>query len=451
MATILNKNRFAVTSSRIVGDRGVEAGAVVVEHGRIVAIERRAPSGVPTYDAGPLAVMPGLVDTHVHVNEPGRTDWEGYETATRAAAAGGITTLVDMPLNCIPVTTSLSALEEKLRALAGKLAVDCGFYGGLVPGNTAEIAPMVRRGVLGFKCFLVHSGIDDFPQVGGKDLDVFMPELARCGVPLLVHAEIESEVPALASKLPSPYAAYLASRPRSWENRAVAMMIERCRATRCRTHIVHLSSSDCVPLIAAARSQGLPFSAETCPHYLTFTAEEVKAGDTRFKCAPPIRERENRELLWDGLRERAISCVVSDHSPCAPHLKKSEEGDFHAAWGGISGLQFGLGAIWAGAGERGFGLLDLARWMAEEPAAMVGLGARKGRLAPGYDADLVIFDPDKILTVASDRIHHRHKVTPYEGRALRGEAVATFVRGTLVYERGRFLRTDAGVPLLKDS
>lgn len=450
MSSIFKTSQFAIASSRIVGDRGVFAGAVVIERGRIVAVLDRVPSGVPIYDVGSLAVLPGLVDTHVHVNEPGRTDWEGYETATRAAAAGGITTIVDMPLNCIPVTTSLAALEEKLLALSGKLTVDCGFYGGLVPGNSHEIAPMVRRGVLGFKCFLAHSGIDDFPQVQAADLDISMPQLARAGVPLLVHAEIESPLPLIETGLPAPYSVYLQSRPRSFENRAVALMVERCRLTHCRTHIVHLSSSDCVPLIAAARRQGLPISAETCPHYLTFAAEDISAGDTRFKCAPPIRESENRELLWEGLREESISCVVSDHSPCAPHLKKSEQGDFLAAWGGISGLQFGLAAIWAGASERGFGLTELVRWMCAEPAAMVGLGARKGRIHPGYDADLVVFDPDHRITVKRPQIYHRHKVTPYEGRTLRGEAVATFVRGQLVYERGKFLRTDAGLPLLKE-
>ncbi len=447
--------RFAVKSRRIQTPAGVVDGFVVVAGGRIEAVLKALAShhdlqGMKVYDAGQLVLLPGAVDTHVHVNEPGRTDWEGYQTATHAAAAGGITSLVDMPLNCIPVTTSLKAFETKLEALGGKLLVDCGFYGGVVPGNTGELAAMVKRGVLGFKAFMVHSGIDDFPEVKSKDLDVAMPEVARAGVPLLVHAELEAPVLGAApGPKPESYASFLHSRPRSWENNAVAMMIEKSRATRCRVHVVHLSSSEAVPLLRAARQSGVPITAETCPHYLTFTSEEIKDGDTRFKCAPPIREATNRESLWASLTADDIQFVVSDHSPCAPHLKLLERGDFEAAWGGIAGLQFGLSAVWQGASERGLGLDLLVKWLAERPAAMVGLQGKKGAIVVGADADLVVFDPDKSQTVAAAHIHHRHKVTPYEGRVMKGCVEATFVRGSLVYERGKFASTPHGRPLLR--
>jgi allantoinase len=444
--------RFQVRCRRIQTPGGVVDGAVVVSNGKIerVVAANAVDAHLKTYDAGDLCLLPGAVDTHVHVNEPGRTDWEGYETATRAAAAGGITTLVDMPLNCIPVTTSVKAFETKLAALQGKLTIDCGFYGGVVPGNVAELAPMVKRGVLGFKAFLVHSGIDDFPDVKPGDLDVAMPEVARAGVPLLVHAELEGKAEApLKDVRPEPYSSYLLSRPRAWENDAVQLMIDKCRATRCRVHVVHLSSSDAVPLLHNARKGGVPITAETCPHYLTFTAEEIQDGDTRFKCAPPIREKANRERLWKGLEDGDIHFVVSDHSPCAPHLKLMERGDFEGAWGGIAGLQFGLSAVWQGASERGLDLAHLVRWLAERPAALVGLSDRKGKLEAGADADLVVFDPGQSVTVKAADVQHKHKVTPYEGRVMKGKVEATFVRGKLVYERGQFTGEPSGRPVLK--
>ncbi len=444
--------RFAIRSRRIQTPVGVVDGAVIVSNGKIEAVQQGSHglANMKVYDAGELALLPGAVDTHVHVNEPGRTDWEGYESATRAAAAGGITTLVDMPLNCIPVTTSVKAFETKLAALEGKLTIDCGFYGGVVPGNTHEITPMVKRGVLGFKAFMVHSGIDDFPDVKPHDLDVAMPEVALSGVPLLVHAELEGKVDLTPKKAgPEPYSSYLKSRPRAWENDAIHLMIDKCRSTRCRVHVVHLSSSDAVPMLHQARQNGIPITAETCPHYLTFTAEEIKDGDTRFKCAPPIREQENRERLWQGLKDGDIHFVVSDHSPCAPHLKLLERGDFEKAWGGIAGLQFGMSAVWQGAAERGLELAHLVRWLAERPAALVGLSDRKGKIAVGADADFVVFDPNQQLTVKTGEIHHKHKVTPYEGRVMRGKVEATFVRGRLVFERGQFAGGPSGKPVLK--
>jgi allantoinase len=385
----------------------------------------------------------------VHVNEPGRTEWEGYHTATRAAAAGGITTLVDMPLNCIPVTTSLAALETKIKALDGKLHVDTGFYGGLIPGNAGELLPMVKRGVLGFKAFMVHSGIDDFPMATAPDIEAGKRILAKTRVPLLAHAELEAPLPAPLPPhaTPEPYARYLASRPKDWEDAAIDLLIAKSRATGCRTHVVHLSSADAIPALRAARGAGVAISAETCPHYLTFTAEEIADGDTRFKCAPPIREAANRERLWAGLEDATVDFVVSDHSPCAPHLKHMERGDFEAAWGGIAGLQFGFAAVWTRARERGVTLAQMARWMSERPAALVGLTGRKGVIAPGADADLAVVDPDRRHTVTAAGVLHRHKVTPYAERTFAGVVEATFVRGRLVYERGAFPAEAQGSPL----
>jgi allantoinase len=448
-ASFDGRRRFAIVAERIVTPTGERRGAVVVDGGRVAAIEDAPPRGVPVYDARDRVLMPGLVDTHVHVNEPGRTEWEGYATATRAAAAGGITTIVDMPLNSIPVTTSVAALETKLAALGGQLTVDCGFYGGLVPGNAGELAAMARRGVLGFKAFMVPSGIDDFPAARRADLAAGMAVLAPLGLPLLVHAELEGEAPALPPPTrPEPYARYLASRPRSWENEAVRVLIGEARASGARVHVVHLSSAEILAEIELAKRHGVRLTVETCPHYLTFAAEEIADGDTRFKCAPPIRERDNRDALWRGLVGGAIDCVVSDHSPCAPALKRLEAGDFEAAWGGIAGLQFGLPALLAGARGHGLDLARTCRLMAEAPARLVGLGARKGRIAVGFDADLVVLSPDAELEVLPELVQHRHKVTPYEGRALRGRVDATFLRGALVYEDGRFHGAPRGHELL---
>jgi allantoinase len=352
-----------------------------------------------------------------------------------------------MPLNCIPVTTSVKALETKLAALESKLSVDCGFYGGFVPGNEGELVPLARRGVLGFKSFLVHSGIDDFPNVVPQDLDRGLPEIARTKVPWLVHAELE--LPGAPAVHGDKYASYLASRPKEWENAAVRLVIEKAQATGCRAHVVHLSSADAVPLLNEARRAGVRISAETCPHYLTFAAEEVQDGDTRFKCSPPIRERANQDVLWRSLRDREIEFVVSDHSPCAPHLKHLDRGDFEKAWGGIAGLQFGLVSVWTGASARGATLADVARWMSAAPAALVGLTGKKGAIAPGCDADLVVFDPDKKGQIAAAQVLHRHKVTPYEGRTTRGAVEATFLRGQLIHERGAVLKSGAGAPLLR--
>ncbi|MCB9728722.1 MAG: allantoinase AllB [Deltaproteobacteria bacterium] len=418
---------------------GVLDGVVTIEGERIAAVGPRAEHrGPEPIDLGELWLLPGLVDGHVHLNEPGRTEWEGFVTATRAAAVGGVTTLVDMPLNCIPVTTSVAALEAKLAACRGELSVDCGFWGGVVPGNAAELGPLVRAGVLGAKAFLCHSGIDDFPDTPEADLRPAMRALAEAGAPLLAHAELEQPVDAEALEGLSPggYERWLRSRPAAWEDAAIALLIALCRETGCAVHIVHLSSASALPLLAAARAEGLPVTVETCPHYLCLSAEQVPPGDTTWKCAPPIRGADNRDALWQGLRDGVIDQVVSDHSPCTPALKHLERGDFDAAWGGIASLQLGLRAVWTEARGRGFALSDVVRWMAEAPARIAGLAARKGGIAVGMDADLVAFDPDARARVDGGKLLHRHKITPYQGAELWGEVRCTWLRGAVVQEGG---------------
>jgi allantoinase len=435
--------RVAIVGQRVVTPDGVRPAAVLTRDGIIEAV-RPSDENTSEYevlDAGGAVVMPGVVDTHVHVNEPGRTEWEGFATATRAAAAGGVTTLLDMPLNCIPVTTTRAALDIKRQAIDGLLQIDCGFRGGLVPGNTAELEPMLDAGVVGFKAFLVHSGIDEFPEVREPDLRAAMAILARRGAPLLVHAELDCG--AADTGAPTRYASYLASRPRQMENDAIRFLIGLCKETGCRVHVVHLSSSEALSDIAAARREGLPLTVETCPHYLHFAAEEIPDGKTQYKCAPPIRERENRELLWRALSEGVIDFVVSDHSPCTPHLKRLEAGDFMAAWGGISSLQLSLPVTWTEARAHGASLSDIARWMCERPAAFAGLG-QKGALKPGRDADVVIWDPDATFTVEASRIHHRHKLTPYTGQVLNGVVQTVLLRGVPVYAHGGFVAASKG-------
>jgi allantoinase len=431
---------------------GVGPAAVTVRDGRIFSVDPASgdiPGGArPTgdfasLDIGDRVLLPGLVDTHVHINEPGRTDWEGFESATRAAAAGGITTLVDMPLNSSPVTTCVSALEAKAAAAQGRCLVDYGFWGGVIPGNGDDLRPLLDAGVLGFKCFMVHSGIDEFPNVSEADLRPAMGVLAERGAVLLAHAEWPQAIKIMpAGTDPTSYAAYAASRPPEAEVQAIEILIRLCHQTGCRVHIVHLAAAEVLPLLARARQDGLPITVETCPHYLTFAAEEIADGATVFKCAPPIRGRENRERLWGGLRDGVIDLIVSDHSPCPPELKGT--GDFTAAWGGISSLQLGLPIIWTQATPRGFGIADVARWMAAGPAVLAGLRGRKGAIAPGYDADLVVFDPDSSFTVDPAALHHRHKLTPYAGLTLGGVVETTFVRGARVYDRGRCAHEPGG-------
>ncbi len=451
----MDKPNLIIRSQRVVLPETIGPAAVHIRDGVIVALtgwDEVLPA-VKLLDAGDAVVMPGLVDSHVHVNEPGRTDWEGFTTATRAAAAGGVTTLVDMPLNSIPPTTTQAGLAAKLAAAHGQCWIDVAFWGGVVPGNTAELGPLLAAGVRGFKCFLVPSGVDEFPHVTAADLRLAMPELAALGAVLLVHAELPGpidEAAALSGNDPQDYRTFLQSRPGASEDEAIALMIRLCRATGARVHIVHHSSADALPLLRAARAEGLPLTVETCPHYLTFAAEDIPDGATHFKCCPPVRERGNREQLWAALAEGVIDMVVSDHSPCTPDLKLTESGDFMQAWGGISALQFGLPVMWTQARKRGFGLRELTRWMSAAPAQMAGLDKRKGRLACGYDADIVIWQPDQEFTIVPEAIYFKNKLTPYTGLPLRGVVEATYVRGVKVYERGQFADTPGGKLLLND-
>lgn len=440
-----------IRSQRVVTPIGVKPAAVHFEGGKITRVGEWDDVSIDggLIVAGELVVMPGLVDSHVHVNEPGRTEWEGYETATRAAAAGGVTAIVDMPLNSIPATTTVSAFEEKLAAAEGKCSVDVAFWGGVVPGNVNELAPMVERGVRGFKCFLIESGVDEFPHVSASDLRIAMPELARLNSVLLVHAEIEHVTSTvLTDNDPCSYETFLLSRPRVMEDAAVALMIDLCRETGAGVHIVHHSSSDSLDLLREAKAEGLPFTVETCPHYLTFAAEDIEAGQTHFKCCPPVRERENREKLWNAVRDGTIDMIVSDHSPCTPELKKQETGNFLEAWGGISALQFTLPVMWTNFKQRKFELSDLTRLMCEAPAKLAGLDDRKGKIAPGFDADIVIWDPDEQFTIVPELIEHRHKITPYSEMELYGKVHATFVAGREVYANGKFANTIVGKLLL---
>ena len=440
----------AIRSRRVVTPFGVVPATILIRGGKIAEVGPiDHPAGdLPVDDFGDLMVLPGLVDTHVHINDPGRADWEGFATATAAAAAGGITTLVDMPLNSSPVTTTPEALAAKLDAARGKLRVDVGFFGGIIPGNADQIEPLADLGVVGFKAFLSPSGIDEFPNVDEADLRRAMPILARRGLPLLAHAEVvPPDAPPMDPARPRSYAAWLASRPDAWEVAAMELLVRLCRETGCRVHVVHLASAEALPVLAAAKAEGLPITAEACPHYLTFAAEEIPDADPRFKCAPPIRPAATREALWDALRSGLIDTIGTDHSPAPPALKSLETGDLAAAWGGISSLQLSLPAVWTEASRRGFGWPDLARWMAGAPARLVGLEGRKGAIAPGFDADFAIVDPDASTVVDGPSLHHRHPATPYEGRALRGRVVAAYLRGVRVAEDGRMIGDPAGIAL----
>lgn len=428
-----------IKSERVVVDGETRPATIRVEEGRFVEIG----DGTADFDFGDLVILPGLVDSHVHVNEPGRTDWEGFDTATRAAAAGGTTTIVDMPLNSIPPTTNTDALHIKQVAARDQISVDVAFWGGLIPGSIPDLAPLVSEGVCGFKSFLVDSGVPEFPAVSNEELTAGLEEMARLGVPSILHAEDPAMVFPLTGE-PRSYRAYAESRPAEGEGKAVDLAGRLARKTGARVHILHVSSGEAID--ALARSGGA-LSGETCPHYLVFCAEEIADGSTAHKCAPPIRGAEHRERLWAGLIDGQLSMVVSDHSPAPADLKEIESGDFDRAWGGIGSVQLRLQAVWTGAATRSIGWEMIATWLAWKPALLAGLDDRKGSIAIGKDADFVVFDPDSSLTVSAPDLLHRHPVTPYDGMTLRGAVVETYLRGEKIYDganqvtgSGRMLR-----------
>jgi len=445
---------FALQSKNVIINGEMTEACVEIKDELIYAIHPHGQTlSCPIQDYNDKVIMPGLVDSHVHINEPGRTEWEGFNTATQAAAAGGITALVDMPLNCIPVTTTKAAFQEKLDAVDDKLWVDCGFWGGVIPQNIDDLDDLLNAGVLGVKSFLIDSGIEEFPNVEAQDIQAAMPILAKHDVPYLIHAELDcggfDDV-----VITKEYNSFLASRPKKWENDAISLMVDMARESKekgdnCKVHIVHLSSDEALNTIEQAKKEGLRFTAETCPHYLTIASENIPDGKTLFKCCPPIRENSNREHLWQAITDRRLDFIVSDHSPCTPELKHIDTGDIEKAWGGISALQFGISLIWTEAKERGFSLVDITRLMSTQTAKFAGLDSVKGEIKMGNHADFLIFDPDFSYTITNEMIKHRHNITPYAGREVTGQVLHTFVRGHHVYQQDEFINKPVGRPLLK--
>lgn len=440
----------AFLSKRIVTPQGTQAGALLVEGERILGICRltEIPSDAVTHDYSNDALLPGLVDTHVHINQPGRTEWEGFQTATRAAAAGGYTMLVDMPLNCLPETTTVAALEEKRRAAQGECFVDWAAWGGAVADNQQHILPLAHAGVLGFKCFLIYPGCDGFMMIDQQQLEAALPFIVESGLPLLVHAELAGPIDTAMEQLRDAdwrrYATYLVSRPDQAELEAIRLMIRLCRQYGFRLHIVHLSTALALEELHAARAEGLPITVETCPHYLHFASEEIADGATLLKCAPPIRNRNNRQQLWQGLRDGIIDMIVTDHSPCPPSMKHADTGRFDLAWGGIPGLSLALAVIHTECSRRGFTLDSIVRWMSSAPAALAGIGHRAGSLATGREANFIILDTESKFTVTADRLHYRHAISPYLNETLRGVVKATYLRGEAIYRQDSFVQTPHG-------
>lgn len=443
---------FGIHSTNVLIENELKDVTLIIEKGIISAIKQGKINdpAFPVEELGDLVVMPGIIDSHVHINEPGRTEWEGFETMTKAAVAGGITTLVDMPLNSSPVTINVENFQKKLDATHGKLYCNCGFWGGIIPGNLNQLEELIKSGVLGIKAFLTHSGIDEFPNVTATDLRAAMPIFAKYNVPLLAHAEIDEmhEGVTVFEKNPTSYKAYLGSRPKVWEDKAVELLIALCEEFKSPVHIVHLSSANTIEKIHAAKAKGLPLTVETCPQYLYYNAEDIPDGNTLYKCAPPIREKENNEKLWKALKDGIIDFVVTDHSPATPELKKIESGNLKEAWGGIASIQFSLPVVWTRAKERGFTVSDMSSLMSTSVARFIGQN-NKGKIKAGYDADLTVWDPYQKFTVKKEEIHYRHKISPYVGEELYGVVKQTYVGGKKVYENGNFISLPQGKVLIQ--
>ncbi len=445
---------FLIKGKRILTPQGFMEGMILVRQGKIADVLRNVDYTIasPVEDAGENLVMPGIIDPHVHINEPGRTEWEGFDTGTKAAAAGGITTLVDMPLNSSPVTTTIENFKLKLESAKNKIHVNCGFWGGVIPGNEKDLEALLESGVFGLKAFLTHSGIDEFPNTNKEQLRKALLILKKFNKPLLVHCELaeDHEGLKLLEQNPKSYSAYLESRPKSWEDEAIKLMIDLCRETESHVHIVHLSSADSISQIREAKAEGLPLTVETAPHYLVFDAASIADGDTRFKCAPPIREKENNEQLWQALQNGEIDLIATDHSPAPPELKEIESGDFKKAWGGIAGLQFSLPVISTAALKRRFTIENISKWMISNPAKLLQLDHVKGKIQKGFDTDLIIWNPNEKFHVVSSSILHRHKITPYENLELTGKVQQTFVNGIKVNDNGNLINPASGKILLKN-
>ncbi len=440
---------LVIRSQQVITDIGGRPAAVCVKAGKIVKIVGFSDVVQAAEDVTISgALIPGLVDSHVHINEPGRTEWEGFESATKAAAAGGITTVIDMPLNSIPPTVNVESLAIKKAAATGKCSIDVGFWGGSIPGNVKDLEPLLKAGVFGFKCFLLHSGVDEFPASSLDDLSAALEVLAKNNALMIVHAEDSTAIERSTKPSSRSYAEFLASRPKGAENVAIAQLIEEARRSQAKVHVLHLSSGDSLSLIRSAKADGIKITAETCPHYLSLTSEEIVDGATHYKCCPPIREQRNQDELWQGLEAGIIDQIVSDHSPCTEDLKIFDVGDFQRAWGGISSLQLGVSIIWTQALSRGITLWQLTKWMAEKPAQLAGL-AHKGAIAVGMDADFAEFDTENEFRVEPTELFHKNQFTPYQGKFLKGKVKQTWLGGELIYKDGVMINSPQGKFLIR--